>query len=511
MEKGDSPDNIDVVSERMVLSSLFEYGQEALIVCDDKGLIPSDFFHKTDNDIFFVIKELLDKEPNKKIDADLIKLQLKEKNKKSTFTLVDDNNYLEVLSQKHVNFDNLDKFVLAVKKKAIYRNVIAAIENAKVNIEDFSGNDISLEDFLVEVSKQCNGVIEKASNPNEKFDTFASSYEEYLDFLSSNPCENLGIPTGFRTYDFHIGRGLRRGTVNIIGARPGVGKSLIALNIANHVASNGVPVLYIDTELSKDQQMGRLSAMRTGVTIDDIETGKFSKDQNKKDRILGDLPYFKKIQLYHKYVGGQTFEEILIAMKKWVRQVVGEDENGNVKDCVIVYDYLKMMNTKGLENLKEYQLIGFYMSSLHDFCVRYNVPMLLTLQLNRDGIEKIGGVASQSDRIEWLTSTFAILKNLDREEQKSDSNMKIVITKSRFGPVTPDDTYIKILADKRIARLEDMGLSRYSDGYEKTSATEQKTMSCSQVGFAEKKEMTNRLEIALNNIPASTGEHTSPF
>jgi len=62
-----------------------------------------------------------------------------------------------------------------------------------------------------------------------------------------------GIPTGFPRYDSCIGGGFRRGTVNVVGARPKVGKSTFCLNVAKNVSFAGIPVLYLDTEMKGNQ------------------------------------------------------------------------------------------------------------------------------------------------------------------------------------------------------------------------------------------------------------------
>ena len=101
--------------------------------------------------------------------------------------------------------------------------------------------------------------------------------EEYLTELAEDPVDQIGIATGFSRYDFAIGGGLRRGTVNVIGARPKTGKTLLADNMGVHIARQGIPVLNLDTEMRKEDHQNRLMAMLAGVEINDIETGSFAK------------------------------------------------------------------------------------------------------------------------------------------------------------------------------------------------------------------------------------------
>lgn len=99
-------------------------------------------------------------------------------------------------------------------------------------------------------------------------------------------------------------------------------------------------------------------------------------------------------------------------MRRWLVKDVGLNDDGTAKDCVIFYDYIKLMDTAGLsQDVKEYQLLGFMMTSLHNFAVKYKVPIVAFIQLNRDGINKEStDTASGSDRIVWLCSNFTIFK-----------------------------------------------------------------------------------------------------
>jgi len=103
---------------------------------------------------------------------------------------------------------------------------------------------------------------------------------------------------------------------------------------------------------------------------------------------------------------------------------VGLNSDGTSKHCVIIYDYIKLMSTHDVSsNLQEYQALGFLMTALHDFAVRYKIPIFALMQLNRDGINKEGtDVASGSDRIIWLCSNFTILKDKSPEEIAKDGS-----------------------------------------------------------------------------------------
>ena len=106
------------------------------------------------------------------------------------------------------------------------------------------------------------------------------------------------------------------------------------------------------------------------------------------------------------------------------------------------------MDSTGMsQDLKEYQVLGFMMTSLHNFAVKYRLPVVAFIQLNRDGITKEStDSASGSDRIIWLCSNFSIFKRKSDEEIAEDGgnsgNRKLIPVISRHGGGLDDNDYI---------------------------------------------------------------------
>jgi replicative DNA helicase len=226
------------------------------------------------------------------------------------------------------------------------------------------------------------------------------------------------------------------------------GKTLLSDNMGFNIAKLGIPVLNMDTEMTKEDHINRLLAMIAEVEINNIETGKFSDSPDKVNKILSAKEELKKCRLSHKSIAGKPFEDQLAIMRRWLVKEVGLNDDGTAKDCVIFYDYLKLMDSAGIsQDLKEYQLLGFMMTSLHNFAVRYKVPIMAFIQLNRDGITKEStDSASGSDRIIWLCSNFSIFKRKSDEEIAEDGadngNRKLLPIVSRHGGGLDDNDYI---------------------------------------------------------------------
>jgi hypothetical protein len=274
---------------------------------------------------------------------------------------------------------------------------------------------------------------------------------EYVEFLKENPSEMIGISTGFPVYDEAIGGGLRRKCVDLIAARPKVGKSMFGDAVAMHVAKNlDIPVLVLDTEMSKEDHLNRMLANISGVEINSISSGKFASNNLEAEKVETAATELERIPYHYVSIAGQPFENILSIMRKWIYQEVGFDENGRTKDCLVIYDYLKLMNSSSISNsMQEFQVLGFQITQLHNFCVKYDVPCLSFVQLNRDGITKEStDVVSGSDRLIWLCTSFTIFKLKSDEEMADDDdengNRKLVPIVARHGAGLDDGDYINM-------------------------------------------------------------------
>jgi len=216
-----------------------------------------------------------------------------------------------------------------------------------------------------------------------------------------------------------------------------------------HIANKlKIPVLNMDTEMTKEDHIHRLLAMITEIELSKIETGKFAESPNLLKKIQEASEQLKQSPMYHKSIAGKPFEEQLSVMRRWLVKEVGLNDDGTAKDCVIFYDYLKLMDSSGMsQDLKEYQVLGFMMTALHNFAIKYRVPIVGFVQLNRDGISKEGtDTASGSDRIIWLCSNFTIFKKKSDEEMAEDGpdggNRKLIPIISRHGGGLDDNDYI---------------------------------------------------------------------
>jgi replicative DNA helicase len=246
------------------------------------------------------------------------------------------------------------------------------------------------------------------------------------------------------------------------------GKSVLADNVAIHVAGkNRIPVLMLDTEMSTDDHYARMAACLSDIMIKDVVKGTFVNNEKLETQLEKAVAYIEDMPYHYMNVSGKSFSEILNIARRWLLKEVGYDDSGNLNNCLIIYDYLKLMNAEPMSgNLSEFQVLGFMATQLHNFCVEYDCPCLSFVQLNRDGITKEGEDAvSGSDRLIWLCTSFSIFKAKTEEEVITDGphagNRKFIPVVARHGPGMGGDGYICVQMDKDYARIRELGTVKY--------------------------------------------------
>ena len=436
----------DPSAERAVLALLCQHGDRAYLEVSD--LISENTFTIDSNIILYkCIKKIFQNNSNATIDIATIYSAAKELNLDHILQKKEETQHLKAILDFPANINNLLQFTGKIKKLEIARKLHAKLEDVQSEILNLDGSEsitkiLGLaEDPILNFS---NSLEDADNNPSQ----IAKGLSDYIEHIKTNPIQQVGISTGFPAYDFAIGGGLRKGTVNVIAARPKTGKTLLSDNMGKNIAALGIPVLNMDTEMTKADHIHRILAMMTEVEINKIETGKFADSPMLSSKIDEAVKSLDSMPLYHKSIAGKSFEEQIAIMRRWIMKEVGLNADGTAKPCVIFYDYLKLMDSQGMsQDLKEYQVLGFMMTALHNFAVKYQVPIMAFIQLNRDGITKEStDTASGSDRIIWLCSNFSIFKRKSDEEMAEDGptngNRKLIPLISRHGGGLDDNDYI---------------------------------------------------------------------
>jgi replicative DNA helicase len=363
---------------------------------------------------------------------------------------------IEVLFKKKAPPTNLRTYCGIVKNLSMRAMLLHKLDEAKAAV-------LECDTAIEAVNRAERMLYDFADGSAQEHQTIklGTRVEAILKQLEKDPA--IGLSTGFPTYDKLIGGGPRRGSIHIIGARPKKGKSQVGLAISLHNALLGIPTLYLDTELEDVDQGVRMAGILAQIPYDELETGRWRKVKEyveaykKIKKQLPDLP------LHWIKVAGMTIDEIVGIIRRFAVKDVGLCEDGKYRRSLVCYDYLKLTSAKDLtKQMQEHQVLGYRMSELHDLMGQYGASMVMTLQLNRDGIDREDeAAASQSDRIIWLCDSFTIFKPLSPEELSithGESNHKLFVSAVRHGRPNFPGEFIGIYADKRFGHFKDMGL-----------------------------------------------------
>lgn len=384
-------------------------------------LSPDDFYRHIHKEIYNICRELFEKgEP---IDFLSVSNRLKEKNLLDT---IGGNSYLTELVNVVPSGAYASSYARIVRHKRVLRDLISASQD----IETLGYNESEdLENVLDEAEKKIFNIAQKGITQNFTSikDTLPAAFER-IEMLSQGN-GTRGIPTGFADLDKMLS-GLQRSDLVILAARPSLGKSTLALNIAANIAnSEKIPVGVFSLEMSKDQMVDRLISAYSGVDLWKIRTGRLQTDDFENiQRALGILA---EMPLYIDDVGSPS----VLQMKALARRLQAENGLG-----LLVIDYLQLMEPLNRQ-ASPVQQVSDNSRALKGLARELNIPVLVLSQLSRAVEQRIPPVPKLSD----LRESGAIEQDADvvmfiyRERERDTSKLngiaEIIIAKHRNGPV----------------------------------------------------------------------------
>jgi len=198
-----------------------------------------------------------------------------------------------------------------------------------------------------------------------------------------------GVPITCMPKLNHILQTLRRKQLIVLFSRAKVGKSAFLVNVGIDVAiKQNIPVLYIDTEMSMEEQLSRILASSSAVREDDIIDGSFDNDDGVKQQVMKMAGVLRGAPFYYISARGMDVKQIVSTCRRFKSLYVGEEEiNGKMrtKDCLIIYDWIKVSDKNDIRNSKEYQELGFITTAIKDIGNELDVPIIAGAQANRLG------------------------------------------------------------------------------------------------------------------------------
>jgi replicative DNA helicase len=236
-----------------------------------------------------------------------------------------------------------------------------------------------------------------------------------------------GYKTGFADLDALL-FGLQPGQLVVLGARPGVGKTALALSVALNLTRAGVPVLFFSLEMPTAEIMDRAISSRSGVPLSDIRRGRINDDQS--GRILSAGEQLKRERFWIDDRSDLTASRLAAVTRRNVRR------NG-VR--VVVVDYLQLMTP---ENARENrtQQVGLCARRAKMIARECGVPVLMLAQLNRELENREGGRPRLADlrdsgEIEQHADVAIFLHPHKGSEAEPVWQTDVIVAKNRNGPI----------------------------------------------------------------------------
>ena len=362
MELGKIPPN-DIEAEQAVLGSMLT--DKDAVISAIEVLKENDFYREDNKAIYSAIMNLYNRaEP---IDIITVKAELASIGKLESVGGLE---YLAELPEKVPSSANVDRYIKIVEEKSILRNLIKT-SNELITL----GYDNTQEvDEIIDVAEK--KIFNLMQNRNQKgytpikdvlVDTFAQ-----LEQLYNQKQQITGVPTGFADLDYKTS-GLHKSDLALIAARPAMGKSAFAINIATNAAvKNKVPVIIFSLEMSKEQIVNRILCSEAMVDSNKIRTGKLEEDDWGK--LAGALGPLSEAEIYIDDTPGISITEIRAKCRKLkLEKNIG----------LVVIDYLQLVQGTNKRNGSREQEISEISRSLKILAKEIDVPVIALSQLSR--------------------------------------------------------------------------------------------------------------------------------
>jgi replicative DNA helicase len=417
-----------IPSEQAVLGSIM-LRKDAMHEIED-ALTPDSFYVEKHKKIFQAMLDLSVK--NEPIDMLSLSTKLAEQ---KYLESVGGNQYLAEIVNVVPSSTNVKHYADIVQKKYVLRSLIEAADY--VSELAFEEGDDHMDDILDLAEKKIFSVV--SSPKNQKYvslkDELPEAYER-IEKLHENKGMLRGFPTGFKDLDNMLS-GFQNSDLIILAARPSMGKTTLALDIARLGAvNNDKSVLIFSLEMSSQQLVDRMLSAQSRVNAWNLRTGNLSSDRE-FSQLRDSLDKLAKAKIYIDDQAGNS----IVRMKALARRIKAEKG----VDLIIV-DYLQLMTTSKTYDSMVNQVTEIS-RSLKSLAKELDVPVIALSQLNR-AVESRGGKPRLSD----LRDSGSIEQDADvvmfihREDKGKDESEKtniaeILVEKHRNGPVGKVDLY----------------------------------------------------------------------
>ena len=341
---------------------------------------------------------------------------------------VGDIEYLTEVIESVPSAANIDEYIKIVEDKSILRRLI---DEATSIITDSYNKGNNITEVIEDAEKKIFDVSKSLRSTEFKpIQDVLYKTQSDLEKLAANKGDITGIPSGFYELD-KLTSGFHPHELIIIAARPGMGKTAIALNMVTNMAINSKKtVALFNMEMGAEQLATRMLSSVGQIDGSKLKTGNLEHSDWK--RVNEAISRLSNTNIYIDDTAGNTVGEIRSKCRKLATSPQGLD--------IVVIDYLTLIQGSSKNGANRQQEVADISRALKTMAMELNVPVIALSQLSRGIEQRVDKKPMLSDlresgAIEQDADIVAFLHCSDEEREKENSMMEFVIRKHRNGPL----------------------------------------------------------------------------
>ena len=354
---------------------------------------------------------------------------LEELKSEEFFSAQNGREYLFKLAQMVPSINNIRTYGQIVREKADVRQLIIA---ARKIIDDAMDPSIAPSELLDSAEQSISDIRQERQSGALRpiAEVVAESYETFEKLASPERDKYLGIPSGISALDVYT-TGLNRSDLIIVGARPGMGKTSFALNIARNVAiQQKRTVIFFNLEMSCEQMVNRMLSQEAHVSGKKLRTGELEDEEwERLGKAAGTLC---QAPIYLDDTASITVPEMMSRVRR-------------IKDVgLIIIDYLQLMHSaKRTDN--RVQEVSEITRSLKIMAKELNVPVIVCAQLARTtekqsnhrpalaDLRESGSIEQDADQVLFLYRDDYYKNEKDDPSKVENGTSEVIVAKNRHG------------------------------------------------------------------------------
>lgn len=413
----------DLVAEQSVLGAVFISPETMISLADE--LTPDDFYKPANKIVFKTMLSLLEKgEP---IDATTMVSAL---TNQGDILNIGGINYVVELVNSTPTSKNVEHYAKLVKEKATLRKVIADLSDS---LSSAYQGDVSIDDIIAKTEKSLLDISNQ--NAGTGFRNVADILDTHMQIVETRSQTDgfvTGLSTGFVGLD-KITTGLHEGNLIILAARPAMGKTALALNIAKHVATmERKPAVIFSLEMGAEELIERMVASEGMIPGYHLKTGNLSTDEWK--RLVHAQSNLYDVPIFVDDTAGIRISDIRSKARKLSQEMGGLG--------IIIIDYLQLITGSKRENRQ--QIVSEISRELKILAKDLRVPVIALSQLSRSveqrqdkrpmlsDLRESGSIEQDADIVAFLYRE-AYYQKKQADSQEANNATELILEKNRHG------------------------------------------------------------------------------